>query len=574
MTKPNKKSPLKKSLSLPTPNIFLILLLGITLIAGPGPSDYPEEEIQGCTVIGAGKSATVDGSVITSHSDCCSECRVHVVPGKTFKKGEMVPVYWGMVHFGSSDDRGGRPLGDYGTVIGEIPQVERTYTYFHTGYSQINEHQLAIGESTCSQKRELNVAYVEGLTSQILTIEQAQVFALQRCVKSKDAVKLIGGLIERYGFLPSCGGAEALCIADPEEVWVMEIFSVGPEWTPESGKPGAIWAARRVPDDHVTVIPNYVRIRKIDLSHPDFIASSNYKQEAIDRGWYDPDSSMPFLWQEAYAPPIKEGSLGRLYYIYSTLAPQFKDWPRKRIDGPTSGATHYGQGYEGAEFYPFSVKPEKKVSVKDIIAFQRSVMKGTVYDMEADRVWLVPGSQGKYIKSPLASPFPSQALKELLNITIHRNIASQGYGMVAQLRSWLPDPIGGIYWFYVDNPHVSTYVPIYIGVKEIAQAYKTYDIRKYEEESARWAVDFVENLMQLRWQSAIKDLQALRSPLEGEFFSKQEEVEKVALTLYKKNPAKAIEYLTELTKIRMNNVVKMYHKLRDLLITKYGSNNY
>ncbi|MGB7295642.1 MAG: hypothetical protein WBC70_08640 [Candidatus Aminicenantales bacterium] len=111
-------------------------------------------------MIGAGRLATADGSVITSHTDCCSECRVHVVPARMHPKGAMAPVHWGMVYFGSGDDRRARPLGDYGRVIGHIPQVERTYAYFHTGYSQMNEHQLAIGESTCSQRRALDVRFL------------------------------------------------------------------------------------------------------------------------------------------------------------------------------------------------------------------------------------------------------------------------------------------------------------------------------------------------------------------------------------------------------------------------------
>jgi len=553
---------------------ILTVFCGICLLVSAGFTQEIEDDLLGCTVIGVGKLATIDGSVITSHTDCCSECRVHIVPGKKYKNGEMAPVYWGMVYFGKGDERGGKPLGDYGKVIGHIPQVEKTNTYFHTGYSQINEHQLAIGESTCSQKSDLNVTYIEKITHQIMTVEQAQVFALQRCTQAKDAVKLIGELVEAYGFLPSCGAAEALCIADPKELWVMEIFSVGTEWTPESGKPGAIWAAQRVPDDHVTVIPNYVRIREIDLTSSDFLASSNYKQEAIDRGWYDPKNGYPFIWQEAYAPPIREGSLSRLYIIYSSLAPNLKKWPRRNINGSTNSSTMYRQAYEGAAFYPFSFIPEKKVSVQDIIAFQRSVSKGTIYDMEADHAWLIPGGKDQFVKSPLASPFPSYDLRNLLGITPHRNIATQGYGMVAQLRDWLPDPIGGVYWFYVDNPHVSTYVPIYTGVQEIVPVYRTYDIRKFDENSARWAVDFVENLMQLRWQSAIKDLHAMRDPIENEFFEKQGETEEEILKLYKKNPQKAKEYLTKLTQSRMENIVKMYKNLRYQLITKYGSNAY
>jgi dipeptidase len=493
-------------------NLFSIFIISI-LVALPA---FGKAEPEGCTVIGVGKRASSDGSVMTSHTDSCSECRVHVVPGKTFKPGDMAPVHWGMVYFGRDDERTTLPLGNYGQVIGEIPQVEQTYSYFHTGYSQMNEHQLAIGESTCSQKEELQVYYMEGLTQQIMTIEQAQVFALQRCKTSHEAVKLIGSLVEKYGFLPSCGGSEALCIADPKEIWVQEVFSVGPEWDPGRGKSGAIWAARRVPEDHITVIPNYVRIREIDLDDPDFLASSNYMQVAIDHGWYDPAGKKPFIWQEAYAPPIREGSLSRLWLIYSSVAPSAKVWPKRRIDGPSSSNTMYSQDYEGAAFYPFSIKPEKKLSVQDIISFQRSVFEETIYDMTADPAWIVPGREGKFSKSPLTTPFASSDMKQLLRIANHRTIATQGYGMVAQLRDWLPDAVGGVYWFYVDNPYISTYVPIYAGVQEISPLYKIYDFDTFSEDSARWVVDFVEKLLHLKWQSAVKDLKAVRDPLEAD----------------------------------------------------------
>lgn len=550
--------------------VALPILFILFLASASGAHERPTAEA--CTVIGVGRGATVDGSVITSQTDSSSECRVHVVPAQSHEKGAMAPVYWGMVYFGPKDKSAGLPLGNYGRVIGEIPQVERTYAYFHTGYSHMNEHQLAMGESTCSQKRELHADVDQG--KQIMTVEQAQVFALQRCKTAREAVELIGSLVEKYGFLPSCGGAEALSIADTQEVWVQEIFSVGPYWDPESGKPGAIWAARRVQDDHVTVVPNYVRIREIDIDNPDFMASPNYMQEAIDRGWYDPASGDPFIWQEAYAPPITEGSLNRLWLIYSTLAPARKDWPKRKLEGPSGPNTMSSQRIEGAAFYPFSVKPEKKLSVQDIIGFQRSVYDGTIYDTTADPAWLVPDGKGGYAKSPLTTPFPSSDLMKLLRVPYHRPIARHGYGMVAQLREWLPNPIGGVYWFYVDNPYVSTYVPIYAGVQEIHPYYKTYDAREFSEDSARWAVDFVDNLLHLKWQEAVKDLWAVRDPMEAEFFSNQESIENEALALYKKDPAKAKKQLTDLTQTRMEKIVEMYRNLRRLLITKYTNNTY
>jgi dipeptidase len=539
------------------------------LLASP-PLGAESAKQEGCTVIGVGRLATADGSVITSHTDCCSECRIQIIPGRTYPKGSMAPVHWGMVYFGAEDDRHALPLGDFGKIIGRIPQVERTFTYFHTGYSQMNERQLAIGESTCSQRADLDVAYVEGLTRQIMTIEQAQVFALERCVTAREAVKLIGGLVERYGFLPSCGGSEALCIADPRELWTMEICSVGPEWTAESGKPGAIWAARRVPDDHVVVIANYFRIRELDPKSPDVLTSPNYLKEAVDRGWYDPKSGRPFIWQEVYAPPVMEGNLSRMWLITSILAPALKAWPKRVLADASGPRTLYAQPFEGAAFYPYSFKPEKKVLVQDVIAFQRSAFENTIYDMTWDPAWMVPGGSGRLEKSPMASPYISGEMEKVLRIRHHRTIAGQGYGMVAQLRSWLPDAVGGIYWFYVDNPMIGPYVPIYAGTTDVSPLYKSYDFREFSEDSARWAYDFVEKLMLLRWQTALKDVRAVRDPVESGFFAEQAAVDAKAAAMLKTDPAGAAKYLTELTVSRMEKLVDLYRALRKSLLTKYS----
>jgi dipeptidase len=193
-------------------SLALVLLLGCLFPASPLAA--PEDAREGCTVIGVGRLASVDGSVMTSHTDCCSECRIQVVPGRTYPKGALPQVHWGRVYFGGDDEQKALPLGDFGKVIGQIPQAEKTFASFHAGYSQMNERHLAIGESTCSQRAGLDVPFVEGITRQIITIEQAQVFALERCSTARQAVRLIASLVETHAFLPSCGGSESLCIAD------------------------------------------------------------------------------------------------------------------------------------------------------------------------------------------------------------------------------------------------------------------------------------------------------------------------------------------------------------------------
>ncbi len=535
--------------------VVISIILGLTIFS----NNYA------CTDIVAGKKATIDGSVITSHTGAAPECRVHVVHGKTFKAGEMAPVY-----FGLQDVE--KPLYEYGEIIGYIPQVEKTYTYFHSGYSHMNEFQLAIGESTMSQKKELCVSRENG--KQIMTIEQAQAFALQRCKTAREAIKLITFLVDKYGFLPSCGpNSEALCIADPNEAWVLEVFSIGPDWNPESGKAGAIWAAQRVPDDHIAIVPNWSIIKQIDLSKADeFMASENYKQVAIDYGWYNPNSGNPFIWQEVYSPIAREWAISRFWLFLETFAPNFENLPDKTSKSPFDGNVPYTQYLESVSFFPFSIKPEKKVSVQDIIAFQRSVFKGTIYDMTLDKNWQIPGKDGKMEKSPLATPFPTKEMRKLLDITYRRMVSRGGYGMVSQLRSWLPDPIGGVYWFYVDNQYVSTYVPIYAGVQNINEIYKTYDPENFSENSARWLIDFVDNLMYLKWQEADKDLKKYRDPLEKSFFDQQAEVEKKAVELFKKKPKKANQFLTEYTDKCMLETIEMYRNLRKVLITKYTNN--
>lgn len=537
----------KLILSIATISVTLILLSISGFTGGLGEN--------GCMDVMVGKGATVDGSVITSHTVdgwYDSTLNIRVIPGEKFPKGAMVDVYWGLV----------REEMDQPKKIGEIPQVEQTYTYFHDAYSHANEHQVLIGETTIGQKEELKTFLDENA---IMTIEQLSAFALQRAETARDAIKVMGELGEKYGFLGSCNfEGECLTVTDPNEGWVFEIFSVGVGWDPASGKPGAIWAAQRVPDDEIVCVPNISRIREIDLSQPGyFMASENYMQEAIDRGWYDPDSGEPFIWQEAYTPAVGGWSLSsewvriRLHLVYSWAAPSMEWDP-----------------YKETQSYPFSIKPEKKVSVQDVINLQRSTLTGTVFDMEANPAWLVPGPEGTVVKSPFATPFPGRDLRTLLNIPYHRPAARQGcsFGVVTQARNWLPDAIGGIIWFYFDNPNTSIHVPIYVGVQEIPSSWTTFNRTQFSLEADRWAFMLADDLVNRRYQDAIQDLKAVRDPLQAEFFANQEAVEKKALELYNEDPMKAKQYLTEYTHEAMAKATKAYWDLNWELIAKYTNN--
>ncbi|MEE4218311.1 MAG: C69 family dipeptidase, partial [Xanthomonadales bacterium] len=267
--------------------------------------------------------------------------------------------------------------------------------------------------------------------------------------------------------------------------------------------------------------------------------------------------------------------------FHRTFAPNYADWPDRQLDGdPYKGLNQYFQTVEPLSIYPFSVKPENKVSVRDIMAFQRSVFEDTIYDITAGPQWLVPGrdEEGKFtnefVKSPLATPFPGRDTRELLKLTYRRPVARhRGHsGMIAQLRDWLPNEIGGVYWIFLDNPYVGPYVPMYAGNLSTHESYQVYDPEEYDERSARWSFDFVDNLLNLKFQEAIKDVRAVREPFEQAMFERQQELEAEALALYKKDPQAAREFLTEYSNGLMEQATSMYLQLRNELIVKYSNN--
>lgn len=520
-----------------------------------------------CTVIIAGKKATVDGSVLNSHTDAGADCRIRVIPGQKFPKGGQAAVYYGI-------QRVDLPLDNNGEILGYIPQADETFTYFQSAYSHINEYQLCIGESTTSQRLELCVDKGEG--KQIMTVEQAMIFALQRCKTAEEALTLITSLMEQYGFLPSCGPeSECLTIADPEKVWVLELFSVGKDWNPGNGKPGVIWAAQRLPDEDVAIIPNWSVIKEIDLSKPDqYKASSNYMQFAIDKGWYSPNSGQPFIWQDIYAPTPREYATNRFWLFANTFAPATAPIPERNTTNPYDNLNQYIQYVEPLSVYSFSFKPEQKVSVKDFMDFQRSTFSHTIYDKENDAAWYYPGKDGKMVKSKLATPFPAAETQKLMKTTRRRAVARVDgeYGMVAQLRSWMPRETGGIYWVFQDNAYTSPYLPIFTGVTHIPTVYSTYDPEQYTDNSVRWAIDFVDNLLYLNWQDGKQDLENARKPMEDYFFQRNTEIEKEFTELQKKKPAKATELLNAYTEECAKNIMETYMQLRNTLITKYTNN--
>ncbi|MCK4350878.1 MAG: C69 family dipeptidase, partial [Candidatus Krumholzibacteria bacterium] len=277
---------------------------------------------EACTSITLGKKATVDGSVITSHTCDSREDRtwLAIVPYMKHGNKAKCAVYNGMRFARHAD------LANKVEVAGYIPQVRETFGYINTAYPCMNERQLAIGESTFGGRKELRNKKA------LISCDELCRLALERCATARQAIRLIDKLTLEYGYND---GGECLTIADREEVWHLEIMGCGED------EIGAVWAAQRVPDDHVGVIANASRIRWIDLDDPDhFMASENIFDVAIERGWYDTDSGAPFEFCYAYNPGGRASMAARRreWRVFDILAPSLELDPN-------------------SENYPFSVKP-------------------------------------------------------------------------------------------------------------------------------------------------------------------------------------------------------------------------
>ena len=489
-----------------------------------------------CTSILVGKKATVDGSVMTSHTvDGWYDQRVVVVPGKTFPAGSTAPVYKNLCY----QTKPTAPL----QKVGEIPQVAQTYTYFHSGYPFMNEHQLMIGETTIDGREEcVN-------ETGWFTIEQLEVFALQRAKAAREAIKIMGALAEQYGYGDY---GEALTLADTQEAWLFEIVGPGPLWKPGSGKPGAHWVAVRVPDDSVTVSTNTSRIGEVNPADQDhFLASTNLTDFAKDQGWWKPGTTFSF--KKAYGEnpyPRLFNQKRRLWRVYSTLAPSQKFDP--------------AQDPRNTD-YPLFVKPEKKLSVRDIMAILRDHYEGTPYDLTKGLAADPFGTPDRW-KTPA-----SLAPKGYENTEWERAISMFrcSYSFVSQSRSWLPDPVGGVAWVGMDAPHSTVYLPFYCGNTSTPKCIAEGKRAEFDRDSAFWAFQFVSNWANLRWDAMMKDIRTAQKDYEDEEFLKQGSIEKHAADLYKKNPAEAVAFLTDYSNTNAVKVVDGWWKLGWTLVGKY-----
>ena len=521
--------------------VFCILPLYFIPAEADEKPDWIAGQPDGCTSITVGRKATADSSVITSHT--CDSHRTRswldIRAAQRFAVGAMQT----MVKRTKYDSLA---MPTYRHIpVGEIPQVRETFGYINTAYPCMNDQQLAIGESTFGGRESLHEPDLN-----LIDCQQLVHLMVQRCRTAREAIQLARDLLAEYGWSDE---GECLTIADTREVWHLEIVGPG------KGSKGAIWVAQRVPDDHVAVNANGSRIRRIDLTKPDYyMASENVYQVAQDSGWWNPQNG-PFEWVYAYAPESRTSMAARRreWRVLDLLAPSLDLHPE-------------------SENYPFSVKPDTLITVAKLVEVFQDWYQDTPYDIVKNIT--TTDDSGRVMISPLANPWMPYDMLPLFKINGgwgalgERQIARwyTMYATLTQSRDWLPDEVGGVVWLAFDNVASSIYVPLYCSITDLPESYKTPGrVNGFTRESAWWAFNRLGTMAAQRWGDMRKDVWAVWQPMQREMFDRQPAVEAEALSLLQSNSKKACKYLTDYSVDQGKKVVDRAWQLGDELWTKY-----
>ncbi len=503
-----------------TPSRWLVVPVAAAALLGPPAAEA-------CTNFLISRGATADGSTMITYAADSHEFYGDLVlrPAADHAPGAMREIVeW-----------------DTGDVLGEIPEVPHTYSVV----GNMNEHQVAVGETTFGGRAEL--VDPDGL----IDYGSLMFIALERAKTAREAIAVMTDLVAEYGYHSE---GESFSVSDPDEVWILEMVGKGP------GRTGAVWVARLVPDGYISGHANASRIRRFPLDEP---TTTLYAPDVItfarDQGYFTgPDATFSFA--DAYAPDefgARRFCDARVWCMFRRAAPS-QDLPDDWVEGAADAAP-----------IPLWVKPDHKLTVADVMGFMRDHFEGTPLDMTKDvgaGPFLLP-----YRWRPLTWEVDGQ---EYFN---ERATSTQqtGFSFVAQARSWLPDPVGGVLWFGVDDTASTVYFPAYCGVTAVPHSYArgTGDFQHVDLDAAFWVFNQVANFAYLRYDDMIEDIQAVQRELEGRFLADQPGVDAAALALYQKAPRLARDYLTSYSACAGDGVVARWQELSKLLLWKYLDGN-
>ncbi len=512
-----------------------------------------------CTTMIFTKGATVVGSMMVTHSDDdeLSDQRLVFVPSQDHASGSTRGVvdntnvcYPRIV----SQDRGpgyDTPGWPETPIIGHIPQIEHTYAYFDGNYGVMNEHNLMFGECTNGAKYEPNHVTAEeaaskGTHCRLFYSAELSRIALERCKTARQAIELMGSLIDTYGYFST---GETLLVADEHEGWVFEMCAL-----PDDQFHSA-WVAQRVPDGTVFVAANEFRIRQVAEGNPDQIFSKLLLPGLKKVGWTDPENG-PIDWLAS----VSWGEYNHPYYSLRRVWRMFD-----RIN-PDLGLSPWVSGGSYTTDYPFSVAPKTKLETRDVFSLYRDHYEGTQFDLTRGVAAGPYGDPNRYI-----GPYDGNQNNVTKGQTLYGaweraiSIFYQGYVYVAQTRPTAPELTKGVVWFGPDVAYTTCFSPFPAKVSNLPRAYQIGDPQKFERAAAWWAFDFVANWARLNYQRICRvDVQPLQQMLEEMQAHRLREWDEAFAT------SEDRDRLAAACEENANEILARWWDLADMLIAKYS----
>ena len=479
-----------------------------------------------CTNFIVGKNASADGSVFCTYSADSYGLYAHLrhYPAGTHVKGEVVKIY------------------DYDTNVchGEIPQAPVTYNVV----GNINEYQVSIGETTFGGREEM----VD--TTGIIDYGSLMYITLQRSKSAREAISVMTSLVEKYGY---CSEGETFTICDPNEAWIMDMMGA------PGSKPGVVWVAIRIPDDAICAHANQSRITTFNQKDKENVLySKNVIKYARQKGWFNGKDS-EFSFNAAYAAPdflgrrVCEARVWSFFRHFSNDMDRYLPYVE-------------GKG-EYTEAMPLWIIPNKKLTLQDVQECMRDHFEGTPFSLDSDMgqgIWEMP-----YRPTPLYFKVDG---KKYFN---ERPTSTQqtGFTYVAQLRSFLPREVGGVLWFGNDDSNMIAYTPIYCCSTRVPECYDApgADAVTFSDKSAFWVCNWVSNMVYPRYSMLFPSLREVRDSLERRYFSLQQAVERKAIRLLaESNDGSGVEFLTQYSVDKAQDMLECWRNLATYLIVKYN----
>jgi len=488
-----------------------------------------------CTIVAVGKDASVNGTAMITHNDDSSSAdfRLWIIPEMDWPEGSTRDI---VIDGHNYVDYSKWPDVEYGekpVIMGTIPQVPHTYRYFHSRYSFMNEMGVAMGESTFGvgthfPNGEDIKRVMKDESEGIIDCWYAQDIALERAATAREAVRIMGDLVEEFGWY---GSGETINVTDGDEVWIAEFYGRD------------IWCAVKIPDDHFFVASNRAKIRDVDLDDKENVMySPNLVSFAVEQGWYDANSGEPFRPADIYAPHDRLYSTRRTWRAFSLVAPSLDIGPDDI-------------------YFPLSVKPERKLSVNDIFKITGDYYQGTDYDISTGPA---AGPWGDPLRYPYAPGHNERAISIMRTCYVH----------IAEVDPDVPAPFKGISWYGYGSPDSTYITPLWPIMKELPDFYQIGSrFEPFRRDSGWWVNTYTQEMVQLKYVDAIQDVYALRDPKLRSLYAIVPQLQKTAAELYKTDPEAGIQLISDFAYNTAVGWHKDWEQLGNVLLQKYWSLN-